>query len=204
MACGRIVLFRFDFEKQGVKYRQKQQRGDGRKEQSAHDRRSHWTEHRIAEQRNHTENGGKRSHHHRPQTTLGADDQSGYEVGIAAAPDFTEELFEKLSPSLQAQLSEKGIASIPNDYSDEPYLYTKALYEDGKQHLLLQSAQSVGHPIRLIHGMKDIDVPASVPKKIQNVYDGDVEIIFIDDGDHRLSRPQDLVVIDQNIQKLLV
>lgn len=41
VACGRIVLFRFDFEKQGVKYRQKQQRGDGRKEQSAHDRRSH-------------------------------------------------------------------------------------------------------------------------------------------------------------------
>lgn len=125
-------------------------------------------------------------------------------VGIAAAPDFTEELFGKLSSSMQERLLEKGFVAVPNDYSDEPYLYTKALYEDGKRHLLLNSMQNAEYPIRLVHGMRDLDVDSSVPEKVKEMYQADVEITYIEDGDHRLSRPQDLAAIDKAIQRLFL
>ena len=123
-------------------------------------------------------------------------------IGIAAAPDFTESLYESLPAAQKDMMHDKGYAEIPNDYSDEPYHFTKALYEDGKGHLLLRETHRVSYPMRLIHGSLDKDVPESVPARIQDVYQGDVEIITIADGDHRLSRPEDLAIIDREIRRI--
>lgn len=130
----------------------------------------------------------------RPEITHGL-------IGIAAAPDFTEEIYhERLDDAQRRVLMEQGKVLVENDYSDEPYAYTKAFYEDGKANLLLNKSQSAAHPIRLIQGKQDKDVPWQTAVKIAEVYAGsDIDVIFVEDGDHRLSRPQDLALIDQQI-----
>ncbi len=123
-------------------------------------------------------------------------------IGIAAAPDFTEELFhERLDAAGQAQLMEEGIAYVPNDYSDEPYAFTRAFYEEAKEHLILGDVQSLDCPLKLVQGKQDKDVPWSVAVKIGEVFglDPAEDIIFIEDGDHSLSRPEDLAMIDAEI-----
>lgn len=124
-------------------------------------------------------------------------------IGIAAAPDFTEEIYARLSDDQQAELREKGIVHVPNDYSDEPYAYTLSFYEEAKAHLLMNQEQSADYPMRLIQGMKDIDVPYEVAVQIQQVYkDADCEIIKVEEGDHRLSTPEDLKLIDAQVRAI--
>lgn len=124
-------------------------------------------------------------------------------VGVAAAPDFSEDLFERLSPEQQAALLNEGFVKIPNDYSDTPYHYTRDFYEEAKAHLLLSAPQTADFPMRLIQGMRDHDVPWETAVKIQKNYGGaDVDILFVDDGEHSLSRPEDLELIDREILSL--
>ncbi len=122
-------------------------------------------------------------------------------VGIAAAPDFTEEIYRSLTPAQQKDLQEKGAASVENDYSDQPYHYTKLFYEEAKQHLLLHAQHDVIFPITLIQGKRDLDVPWQTVGAIQKSFPG-AQGVFVEDGDHRLSRPQDLELIDREIQKI--
>ena len=125
-------------------------------------------------------------------------------VGIAAAPDFTEEMFEtRLNEEQRAELMEKGVTHVENDYSDEPYIFTKEFYEEAKKHLLLSAPQNITFPIRLVQGMLDKDVPWESAVKIQKSFTGaEVDIVFVDDGDHRLSRPEDMELIDREIISL--
>ncbi len=124
-------------------------------------------------------------------------------VGVAAAPDFSEDIFKALSPAEQQELMSKGAVAVPNDYSDDPYHYTRSFYEEAKAHLLLTSEQHIDFPIRLVQGMQDKDVPWEVAAKIQKKYTGAaVDIVYIDDGDHRLSRPEDLEIIDREVRSL--
>ncbi len=125
-------------------------------------------------------------------------------VGIAAAPDFTEEMFEtRLSKEQQANLMATGVAEVANDYSDEPYIFTKDFYEEAKKHLLLTLPQNITFPIRLVQGMLDKDVPWESAVKIQKNFVGsEVDIVFVDDGDHRLSRAEDLDLINREISSL--
>lgn len=125
-------------------------------------------------------------------------------VGIAAAPDFTEEIYhERLDDTQRRVLNEKGIVHVPNDYSDEPYAYTLSFYQEAQAHLLMNEMQSADYPIRLIQGRKDIDVPFETALKIQETYQGaDLEIIPVDEGDHRLSTPPDLILIDETVKTL--
>jgi pimeloyl-ACP methyl ester carboxylesterase len=122
-------------------------------------------------------------------------------VGIAAAPDFTEDIYARLSDAQKAEMRETGRTAVPNDYSDTPYTYTQAFYDDGKAHLLLRGDQRLSHPVRLIQGMLDNDVPWETAVKIRDVYGlAQEDVIFVEDGDHRLSRPEDLVLIDREVQ----
>lgn len=125
-------------------------------------------------------------------------------VGIAAAPDFSEAIYnDSLDDAQRAELHEKGIVYVPNDYSDEPYAYRLDFYEEAKSHLLLTQPQSASHPMRLLQGMKDIDVPYEVAVKIKEVYAGaDCEIIKVEEGDHRLSTPDDLELLNNTIKEL--
>ncbi len=124
-------------------------------------------------------------------------------IGIAAAPDFTLEMRGKLSDAQRAEMAENGHTILPNEYSDEPYIITQALFEESDNHLLLADKQDLEMPLIIIQGMLDPDVPWEITSKIESAYaKADLDIVLIDDGDHRLSRPEDLEVIDKEIAAL--
>ena len=115
-------------------------------------------------------------------------------VGIAAAPDFTQDLmWNKFSSEIKNTLLNDGVYYEPSDYGDAPYAITLKLIEEGRHHLLLGKKQPIDCPVRLIQGVKDVDVPWEVATKImESLQTNDVELILVKDGDHRLSTPRDL------------
>ncbi len=125
-------------------------------------------------------------------------------VGIAAAPDFTVELWEdKLTPAQRETIENQGYIEIPNDYSDEPYIFTKALIEDARDNLVLDGTRKINVPVSLVQGMEDADVRWEITADIQRAFEGcEIDVVLIEDGDHRLSRPEDLDIIDREIVSL--
>ena len=117
-------------------------------------------------------------------------------VLIAPAPDFTEELMWKgFSPEIRREIETKGVWLRPSAYGD-PYPITRALIEEGRNHLLLGSAIEVGCPVRILQGAQDPDVPWRHAFALaQRLPADDVVLTMIQDGDHRLSRPQDIARI---------
>ena len=119
-------------------------------------------------------------------------------VLIAPAPDFTEELMWKgFSPGIRHEIETKGVWLRPSEYGDgTPYPITRALIEEGRSHLLLGSSIDVGCPVRILQGFQDPDVPWKHAFTLaQRLPAEDVVLTMIQDGDHRLSRPQDIARI---------
>ena len=114
-------------------------------------------------------------------------------VLIAPAPDFTEALmWNGFSPEVQKQIETEGVWLRPSQYG-EPYPITRALIEEGRKHLLLGSAIEVGCPVRILQGAQDPDVPWKHAFALAHRLPADdVVLTVIQDGDHRLSRPQDI------------
>lgn len=127
-------------------------------------------------------------------------------VGIAAAPDFTEDLIPaELTPEQLATIDREGKVDLPSPYDDEPTPITRRLLEDGRNHLLLRAPLPIAVPVRLIHGMADPDVPWQTSLRIaEKVETGDVEIHFVKSGDHRLSEPSDLERLVRVVDSLFV
>lgn len=125
-------------------------------------------------------------------------------VGVAAAPDFTEELiWKELSPELRSVIAREGRWMRPSEYGD-PYPITRALIEDGRKHLLLGAPIPIGVPVRLLHGMRDADVPWEMSLRLAERLDGaDVRTILVKSGDHRLSTPPDLDLLTSTLAPLL-
>jgi pimeloyl-ACP methyl ester carboxylesterase len=117
-------------------------------------------------------------------------------VLIAPAPDFTEELMWKgFSDEARRDIETKGVWLRPSEYG-EPYPITRALIEEGRNHLLLGSAIEVGCPVRILQGAQDPDVPWRHAFALAHrLPSDDVVLTMIQDGDHRLSRPQDIARI---------
>ncbi|MDB5523137.1 MAG: 2-hydroxymuconic semialdehyde hydrolase [Rhizobium sp.] len=115
-------------------------------------------------------------------------------VLIAPAPDFTSELIEPaLTDKERTALEEKGYFEEPSEYSPEPNRYTRALIEDGRSNRVMTGVIETGCPVHILQGMKDPDVPYRHALKIMEKIVGDDAILtLIRDGDHRLSRPEDL------------
>ena len=115
-------------------------------------------------------------------------------VLIAPAPDFTQELIEpSLSEAERASLIEKGYFEEHSEYSPEPNIFTHALMEDGKRNRVLQGIITTGCPVHILQGMRDPDVPYQhALKLLEHLPSDDVVLTLIRDGDHRLSRPQDI------------
>lgn len=115
-------------------------------------------------------------------------------VLIAPAVDFTEELvWKKMSPDIRREVEEKGFWQRPSDYSDEPYLFTRGLLEDGRKHLLLGGLIETGCPVRILQGIQDADVPwQHANELVSRLARDDVVLTLVKDGDHRLSRPEDI------------
>jgi len=116
-------------------------------------------------------------------------------VLIAPAPDFTEELMWKNFPAkVKAEIETKGVWLRPSEYDDgSPYPITRNLIEDGRNHLVLGNAIDVGCPVRILQGAQDPDVPWQHAFALTHRLPAeDVVLTMIQDGDHRLSRPQDI------------
>lgn len=113
---------------------------------------------------------------------------------IAPAVDFTERLmWDRFPADVRSAIEREGVYRMASAYSPEPTPITRALIEDGRNHLLLGSAIATGCPVHILQGMRDPDVPWQHALALVERLPGDcVSTTLIKDGDHRLSRPQDL------------
>jgi pimeloyl-ACP methyl ester carboxylesterase len=123
---------------------------------------------------------------------------------IAPAWDMTEELmWKEFPPSAKAALAADGVWMRPSQYGD-PYPITRGLIEEGRDHLLARKTFNPGRPIHIIHGLLDPDVPWEHTLDLESFLDGDwTRVTAIPDGEHRLSRPEDLAELFQIIDALI-
>lgn len=125
-------------------------------------------------------------------------------VGLAAAPDFTEDLmWATFAPAIRATIEREGVYREPSQYSDQPYTITRRLIEEGREHLLLRRSIPLDCPVRLLHGMADPDVPWQLsPRLAETLASEDVELHLVKTGDHRLSTPGDLALLESVLDRL--
>jgi pimeloyl-ACP methyl ester carboxylesterase len=126
-------------------------------------------------------------------------------VGIAAAPDFTEDsMYAELSPAQRAALEATGHVDTPSDYSDEPYRITRHLIDDGRKNLVLRAPLRLPFPVRLLHGTADTDAPASVALRlVEHAQASDCRLTLVKDADHRFSSPENLALIGSTLEELV-
>lgn len=126
-------------------------------------------------------------------------------VGLAAAPDFTEELiWRRLPAPSRAVLRREGIIHVPSDYANEGSPISLALIEEAREHLLLGAGIPIACPVRLLHGLEDQDVPWQMSHRLlQALTSSDVTLELVKNGDHRLSTPADLRRISRILSELL-
>ena len=115
-------------------------------------------------------------------------------VLIAPAVDFTEELmWKRFTPEIKRELEDKEVWARPSEYSAEPYLVTRQLIDEGRNHLLLGGMIETGCPVRILQGVEDPDVPwHHAVELVSRLASDDVVLTLVKDGDHRLSRPEDI------------
>jgi pimeloyl-ACP methyl ester carboxylesterase len=124
-------------------------------------------------------------------------------VGLAAAPDFTNDIWTSLSEAQKTAMRRDGSIEQPSDYADEPYVITRALIEDGANHCILNAPIPIRCPVRLIQGMKDADVPWSTAfRLIERLESDDATVTLVKSGDHRLSAPEDLKRMTDTVDAL--
>lgn len=126
-------------------------------------------------------------------------------VGIAAAPDFTEDLlWAAFPPDKRERLAQDGVLHMPSEYGDKPYSITLRLIEDGRRRLLLRGPIDLDCPVRLLHGMRDPDVPWQRSLRLADkLTTNDVRVHLIKDGDHRLSREENLALLCRTVEELI-
>ncbi|RCS22306.1 alpha/beta hydrolase [Phyllobacterium salinisoli] len=125
-------------------------------------------------------------------------------VLIAPAPDFTAALVEPhMTDEQRRDLVDKGYFEKPSDYSPNPYIYTRGLIEDGRANLVLKGIIETGCPVHILQGMEDADVPyRHALALVEHLPMDDVTLTLVRDGDHRLSRPQDLELLTLTVSAL--
>jgi len=118
-------------------------------------------------------------------------------VGIAAAPDFTEDaMWAEFGEAERRALMEQGRVELPSDYSDEPYVITRRLIEGGRNNLVLREPLRLPFPVRLLQGTADTDVPVAVALRILDHIDcDDARLTLVKGSDHRFSGERELGLI---------
>lgn len=126
-------------------------------------------------------------------------------VGIAAAPDFTEDsMWGSFTADMRRDLIEKGRVELPSDYSDQPYVITRRLIEEGRNRLVLRDPLVLPFPVRLLQGTADEDVPVSVAMRLLDHAQGpDIRLTLVKGADHRFSTPECLDLITASIEQIL-
>lgn len=126
-------------------------------------------------------------------------------IGIAAAPDFTEDGFwAGFSDAQRAEMAETGRVDLPSEYSDEPYVITRLLIEDGRDNLVLRAPLPLPFPVRLLQGTADADVPVDWALKLLDHADSpDLRLTLVDGADHRFSEPRELAILAATLDEVL-
>jgi pimeloyl-ACP methyl ester carboxylesterase len=118
-------------------------------------------------------------------------------IGIAAAPDFTDWVWN------HHMTEDERVLCKAQGYIDTPDgdTLTMRLFEDGAQHLVMDKPLYLPFPVTLLQGKKDVEVPYHLAQKLAaHITPNEVELILVDDGDHRLSRPQDLEMLGKSVK----
>ncbi|MEO7223817.1 MAG: alpha/beta hydrolase [Devosia sp.] len=124
---------------------------------------------------------------------------------IAPATDMTELMLAQMPKKYRTLLLKQGFVDEPSDYSPDPYRINLSLIEDGRQYLLFGRVIETGCPVTILQGARDKDVPKEhALKLVQHIVNDPVTFTLIPDGDHRLSRDQDLALLERTIEGLLV
>ena len=127
-------------------------------------------------------------------------------IGLAAAPDFIEELiWDYMSGEQKQKLQKDGIIDFSNEFCEDAYPISLKLVEEARSHLLLNKKIPINVPVRLIHGMDDKDVPYHTSIRIaEKIETNDVHIELLKNAGHRLSNPEELEVIYRTISETIV
>ena len=127
-------------------------------------------------------------------------------VLVAPAVDMTEDLmFAGFSGDDRLALLSRGYVELPSDYSSEPYRLTRTLIEDGRKHLLFGASIETGCPVTILQGGRDTDVPrAHAEKLVAHLTVDPVTLTLVPDGDHRLSRERDLLLLRRVVRAALL
>jgi pimeloyl-ACP methyl ester carboxylesterase len=121
-------------------------------------------------------------------------------VGIAPAPDFTDWDFSEAD---KAKIEAKGRIKRPSDYGYEPMVITQGFWQSGQSNLQLADEIAIDCPVRLLHGQSDPDVPWQISMQLaEKLRSAGVQTILVKDGDHRLSREQDIALLIETVAKL--
>lgn len=126
-------------------------------------------------------------------------------VGIASAPDFTEDLIPLLlSPSDRVALERDGIVQLFSPYDAEPTPVTKRILDEGRDHLVLRGEIRLDCPVRLLHGLADTDVPWQTSLRLaERLRSKEVEVTLVKGGDHRMSEPEHLDRLCRTVEQVL-
>lgn len=125
-------------------------------------------------------------------------------VGIAAAPDFTQDsMWDGFTPEQQAELNDTGRVALPSEYGD-PYIITRKLIEEGRDQLVLRSPLNLPFPVRLMQGTADADVELSVALRLLDHASGDdIRLSLVKGADHRFSTLECLEMIKETVADVL-
>ncbi|MEM1316575.1 MAG: alpha/beta hydrolase, partial [Pseudomonadota bacterium] len=122
-------------------------------------------------------------------------------ITIAAAPDFTQDSMEPgFTAAQREEMARDGRVALPSEYSDEPYVITRKLIEDGRAHLVLREPLPLPFPVRLLQGTDDVDVPqARALALLAHAESPDLRLQLVKGADHRFSEPRELAILEATL-----
>jgi pimeloyl-ACP methyl ester carboxylesterase len=125
-------------------------------------------------------------------------------VGVAAAPDFSADLFwARLDPAQEREFRARRAITLPSEYDPSGYAYRMEFFEEADRHLVLREEIPLDCPVRLLHGMRDASVPWRRSLDLaERLRSGDVVVSLVKDGDHRLSAEPDLARLAATLDEL--
>lgn len=124
-------------------------------------------------------------------------------VGVAAAPDFTPRMREEMDDAARAEMAATGRWSRPSAYSDDPYVITARLLDDGDANLVMTSPLALPCPVRLLQGTADEDVPVSVALgMVAHIEAPDLRLTLAQGVDHRFSGDRELALIEATVEEI--
>lgn len=139
-------------------------------------------------------------------TALARPDRVFAILGIASAPDLTEELIAPfLSAAQRTVLENGGVIELANDYENiDPHRFRQALLTSGKACCVLGQSLPLNCPVRLLHGMADTDVPWSLSERLLACFASeDAQLVLLKGANHRFSKPLELNLIQKTLESML-